>query len=83
MEPHTAKATTTSRHGQERAVSSLGRRVPAPTPGAVPTLRVPAVGDKCHKAKRGKGEGMEKSVRGGTPGDNLHRDLESVRHTEI
>lgn len=49
-------------------------------PGTVLTMGISTVSDKCHKAKQGKGERMERSVRTGIAEDNLNRDLEPVRH---
>lgn len=51
------------------------------TPGTVLTVGISTVSDKCHKAKQGKGDRMERSVRTGIAEDNLNRDLEPVRHT--
>lgn len=50
-------------------------------PGAVLTMGISTVSDKCHKAKQGNGERLEKSVRKGITEDNRSRDLEPVRHT--
>lgn len=65
MEPHTAKATITSGHRdrERRDMSVFIQQVFDGLPYArtVLTMGVSTVRDKCHKAKQGRGERMERS----------------------